>query len=69
MHSFGRANKRTPMKSIAGSIVVMAGALIMGLAREDIPREMLPTVISVGLIAVGLYLVITGGDGPKDSSS
>ena len=48
------------MKSISGSIVVMAGALIMGLASEDIPNEMMPTVVSLGLIGVGLYLVFTG---------
>ena len=57
------------MKSIAGSIVVLAGALIMGLAGESVPNEMLQTLTSVGLIAVGLYLVFTGGDRSKDSSS
>ncbi len=50
------------MKSIAGSIVVVAGALIMAIANEQIPKEMLPTVASIGLMAVGLFLVFTGGE-------
>ena len=48
------------MKSIAGAIVVLAGALIMGLASEDIPKEALPTLSSLGLIVIGLVLVFTG---------
>ena len=51
------------MKSIAGAVVVFAGALLMGLAIERIPNDMLPTVTSVGLIAVGLFLVFRGNDG------
>ena len=49
------------MKSIAGSIVVMAGALIMAFADQQIPKEMLQTVTSIALMAVGLFLVFTGG--------
>ena len=49
------------MKSIAGGIVVLAGAVLMGLATDDVPGKMLPTVMSVGLIVVGLIVVFTGG--------
>ena len=48
------------MKSIAGSIVVLAGALIMGLASEDIPNQALPTLSSLGLIVIGLLTVFAG---------
>lgn len=45
------------MKSIAGSIIVLAGALIMGLSSKDIPDEALPTLTSLGLILIGLGVV------------
>ena len=48
------------MKSIAGAIVVLAGALIMGLASKEIPKEVLPTLSSLGLIGIGLFVVFTG---------
>lgn len=53
------------MKAIAGSIIVLSGAVLMGLAKDQIPSYMLPTVTSFGLIAVGLFLVFSAG---KDSS-
>ena len=34
------------MKSIAGSIIVLAGAFVMGLASKDIPNNALPTLDS-----------------------
>ena len=54
------------MKSMAGAVVVLAGALLMGLATEHIPNDRLPTVTSVGLIAAGLFLVFRRNDGKAD---
>jgi hypothetical protein len=48
------------MKSIAGSIVVLAGALIMGLASKEIPNQPIPTIFSFGLVTIGLILVFSG---------
>ena len=48
------------MKSIAGSVVVLSGAVLFGLAKEDVPREPLPTLVSFALLAVGLFLVFSG---------
>ena len=45
---------------IAGALIVLAGALIIGLSSSDIPAKELPTITSLGLIAVGLYLVFRG---------
>ena len=50
------------MKSIAGSIVVLAGAILLGMIYEDIPREPLPTLVSFGLMIVGLFFVFRGGE-------
>jgi hypothetical protein len=47
------------MKSIAGSIVVLAGSFIMGLAAKEIPNEALPTITSLGLMVIGLTIVFT----------
>jgi len=48
------------MKTIAGAIVVLAGSLIMGLSSNDIPNEALPTLMSIGLIILGLVIMFTG---------
>jgi len=45
------------MSSIAGAIIVLAGALIMGLAADRMPNEPLPTLTSFGLIVLGLVVV------------
>jgi|GEM_PF-6214768 len=37
----------------------------MGLAKNYIPNVMLPTVTSLGLIVIGLYLVFTGEKHPS----
>lgn len=47
------------MKSIAGSIVVLAGAILMGLAADEIPNEQLPTLVSIGLVVTGLIVLFT----------
>jgi hypothetical protein len=55
------------MKSIAGSVIVLAGALVMGLASKDIPTNPLPTLTSLGLMLIGLIVVFTdGGHGKQD---
>ncbi len=49
------------MRSIAGSVVVLAGALVMGLASNNIPNAALPTLTSLGLILIGLLTVLFSG--------
>jgi hypothetical protein len=49
------------MRSIAGSVIVLAGALVMGLASRDIPTQPFPTLTSLGLIVIGLVTVFAGG--------
>jgi hypothetical protein len=47
------------MKSIAGAVVVLAGAVIMGLAAKQIPDYALPTLTSLGLMLLGLIIVFS----------
>ena len=48
------------MKSVAGAIVVLAGAVIMGLAHEDIGNDHGVTLASLGLMIIGLIIVFAG---------
>ena len=57
------------MKSIAGSIVVLAGAIIMGLRSEEIPDEPLPTLFALGLTVIGLALVFLTGGSEHDTKN
>jgi hypothetical protein len=65
--------ERKKMRSIAGSVIVLAGALVMGLASRDIPTQPFPTITSLGLIVIGLLVVFAGGRasaaGKSDTSS
>ena len=53
--------RETDMKSIAGSIVVLAGAVLMGLSHENIPNSALLTLSSLVLMAIGLVVVVKQG--------
>ena len=54
------------MKSIAGSVIVLAGAVLMGLTSKQFPEE-LPPIISLVLIVIGLVLVFRGGSANETS--
>jgi len=47
------------MKSLSGSIIVLSGAIIMGLCSQKIPNEAIQTLSSMSLMITGLIIVFT----------
>lgn len=57
------------IRSLSGAIVVLAGALVFGLAHDEIPEEALSTILGFGLTSIGLFVFLTYlGDGQEKES-
>jgi len=59
MSSVHTGNKFSTMKSLSGSIIVLSGAIIMGLCSQKIPNEAIQTLSSMSLMITGLIIVFT----------